>query len=45
MILDNIEDGRTEDVIIDKLIKRFGLKREVAKNFFDKYAEGNMKKC
>lgn len=39
LILDNLEDGKTEEVIINKLIRRFGLKTEEARNYYDKYAK------
>ena len=39
LILDNLEDGRTEEVIINKLIKRFEMKAEDARRYFDKYAK------
>lgn len=39
LILDNLEDGKTEEVIINKLIRRFGLKPEEAQNYYDKYAK------
>ena len=39
LILDNLEDGRTEEVIINKLIKRFEMKEEDARRYFDKYAK------
>lgn len=39
LILDNIEDGKTEEVIISKLIKRFKLNEEDARKYFDKYSK------
>ena len=38
LILDNLEDGKTEEVIISKLEKRFGLSKEDAEEYFGKYA-------
>ena len=39
LILDNLEDGKSEEVIISKLVRRFGLKVETAKEYFDRYAK------
>lgn len=36
LILDNLEDGKTEAQILDKLERRFSLNRERAKEYFDK---------
>ena len=37
-ILDNLEDGKTEEVIIAKLGKRFQLEHAEARKYFEKYA-------
>ena len=42
LILDNLEDGKSEEVIIGKLVKRFGLEPENAKKYFDKYAKESL---
>lgn len=39
LILDNLEDGKSEEVIISKLVRRFGLKVETAREYFDRYAK------
>lgn len=39
LILDNLEDGKSEEVIIGKLVKRFGLNIEAAKEYFEKYSK------
>lgn len=39
LILDNLEDGKPEEVIIGKLVKRFGLEPDTAKEYFDKYSK------
>lgn len=39
LILDNLEDGKSEEVIIGKLVKRFGLNPETAKEYFEKYSK------
>ena len=39
LILDNIEDGKTEEAIISKLIKRFNLNEDEAKKYFEKYTK------
>ena len=36
LILDNLEDGKTEEQILDKLVRRFSLSREEAKQYFDR---------
>lgn len=41
LILDNMESGTAREVIIEKLIKRFGLKTDKAENYYEKAA----KKC
>ena len=38
MIIDNLEDGKTEAVIIGKIVRRFGLTPEKAKEKYDEYA-------
>ena len=38
LILDNLEDGKSEEVIINKLERRFDLNKKDAKEYFDKYA-------
>lgn len=35
LILDNIEDGKSEEAILGKLIKRFSLEYEDAKKYYD----------
>ncbi len=40
LILDNLETGVSEDAIIEKLIRRFGLDAGDAKAYFDKYNPG-----
>ncbi|MCM1569002.1 MAG: Rpn family recombination-promoting nuclease/putative transposase [Roseburia sp.] len=37
-ILDNAEEGKTEEVIVGKLISRFGLDREQAEEYYDRFA-------
>lgn len=39
MIIDNIENGKTEDVIINKIVRHFGLTPEKAKEKYDEYAK------
>lgn len=39
LILDNLEDGKSEEVIIGKLVKRFELNPETAKEYFEKYSK------
>ena len=39
LILDNLEDGKPEEVIINKLVKRFGLQLETAREYFEKYSK------
>ena len=38
LILDNLEEGKTEEQILCKLEKRFGLSREAAKECIEKYS-------
>ena len=37
-IIDALEDGKSEDIIISKLMKRFHFSEAEAKEYFDKYA-------
>ncbi|MCM1567852.1 MAG: Rpn family recombination-promoting nuclease/putative transposase [Roseburia sp.] len=37
-ILDNVEEGKTGEVIIAKLMNRFGLDREQAEEYYDRFA-------
>ena len=39
LILDNLEDGKPEEVIINKLVKRFGLQLKTAREYFEKYSK------
>lgn len=39
LILDNLEEGRAEDVIIGKLMRRFSLDYERAMEYFERYAD------
>lgn len=41
MILDNLEDGRTEEQIVCKLVKRFQISRETAEEYYRKALEKN----
>lgn len=38
LILDNLEEGRVEDVIIGKLMRRFSLDYDRAMEYFERYA-------
>lgn len=38
LILDNIEDGFDREKILAKLMKRFGISREQAEGYYEKYA-------
>lgn len=38
LILDNLEEGRAEDVIIGKLMRRFSLDYDRAMEYFERYA-------
>ncbi len=38
LILDNMEEHRPEEIIIDKLVHWFSLTKEQAKMYYDKYA-------
>ena len=37
LILDNLEEQKTKEQIIEKLVTRFGLSPENAETYFDKY--------
>ena len=39
LILDNLEEGKTEEVIVNKLVKRFGLEPKAARKYFEKYSK------
>ncbi len=39
LVMDNIEEGRDKDRVVLKLVKLFALDREMAEEYFDKYAE------
>lgn len=39
LILDNLEDGKSEEAIVNKLVRRFRLETEDAKAYFDKFAK------
>ena len=39
MILDNLEEGVTKERIIEKLMKRFGLKREDAEKHITHFSQ------
>lgn len=39
LILDNLEEGRTEDEITDKLIRRFSLSCESAREYYKRYRQ------
>lgn len=41
MILDNLEDGRTQEQIVCKLVKRFQISRETAEDYYRKALEKN----
>lgn len=43
LILDNLEDGKTEEQILDKLERRFFLSREDAKKYFDRCVDAMAK--
>ena len=38
MILDNLEEHRSEETIIGKLVRWFSLTQEQAKSYYDKYS-------
>ena len=38
MILENLEEHRTEETIVGKLVRWFSLTKEQAKMYYDKYA-------
>ena len=39
LILDNLEDGKSEETIVNKLVRGFELETKEAKAYFDKYAK------
>ncbi len=39
LILDNLEDGKNQEIIIDKLIRHFSLSPDEALNYYHKYTE------
>ena len=39
LILDNLEEHRTEEIIIGKLVHGFSLTKEQAKTYYDKYSK------
>ncbi len=39
-ILDNLEDGKNAEIIIDKLVKRFSLSKEDAYQYYEKCKQG-----
>ncbi len=39
MIVDNLEERKSEEVIIKKLMRHFSLGERQAKNYYDKYAK------
>lgn len=39
LILDNQEERKTEDEIVEKLMKRFPLSRQEAKEYFERFAK------
>ena len=39
LILDNLEDGKSEETIVNKLVRGFDLETKEAKAYFDKYAK------
>ena len=39
LILDNLEDGKTQKTITDKLIRHFSLSEEEALQYYEKYAQ------
>lgn len=44
LILDNLEENKTEEEIIQKLIRRFAVSEEGARELFEKYGYENHKK-
>ena len=38
MILDNLEENKSKEIIVGKLMRRFALSEEQAEAYFDKYA-------
>lgn len=41
MILDNLEEGKNEEKILSKLVRRFSLEKEEAKKYFDQCTAGD----
>lgn len=41
MILDNLEEGKNEEEIFSKLVRRFSLEKEEAKKYFDQCTAGD----
>ena len=39
MVLENLEEYRTEETIIEKLVRWFSLTKEQAKMYYDKYVK------
>lgn len=39
LILDNLEEGKTEDQIVNKLIKRFNLSEKLAREYYNKFSK------
>ena len=39
LIMDNLEEGKSAECIVEKLVKRFSLSEEQAKGYFEKYRE------
>ena len=38
LILDNLEDGKSEEQIISNVVKRFNVSEAKAKEYFDRFA-------
>lgn len=43
LVLDGLEEQKTEQQIIAKLVKRFGLTEDKAKEYFEKYSLAQIK--
>ena len=43
LVLDNLEEGKTQEQIEAKLIRRFGIDAEEAREIFQKYAYASVK--
>ena len=39
LIVDNLEERKSEEIIIKKLMRHFSLGEQQAKNYYDKYAK------